>query len=83
MNEFDGKEWFEAKHADKEGMLRILARHGVRTYADIPLIVLDADELRDVYAHYTVLKWKETKNGTAERLHKRRLVALRQTRWFP
>lgn len=83
MNEFDEQEWREVKHADKEGMLRILARYGVRTYADIPLIALDADELRDVYAHVIVLSWKKSKNGPEYARYMRRIDAMRRTRWFP
>lgn len=56
---FDVIEWRTVREGDRETVLKVLARHGIRTYEGFPMAGLDDDELRDVYATYVLGKWRQ------------------------
>lgn len=76
------KEWRRVKEGDRETVLRILARHGVRTYEGFPLIGLSDEELRDVYATFIIARAKAERNGARARA-RRAIERAKRLQVFP
>lgn len=76
------REWRRVRDGDRGTVLRVLARHGVRTYEGFPLAGLSDDELRDVYATYMATKWRRER-GDARGRTAEAAAYVRQTQVSP
>lgn len=75
-------EWRIVREGDREIVLKVLARHGIRTYEGFPMAGLSTEELRDVYATFVLSEWRD---GRSEQKAKSRRVIerLKRTQVMP
>lgn len=76
---FNVIEWRIVREGDRETVLRVLARHGIRTYEGFPMAGLSTDELRDVYATYVLSEWRRSRERDKART-RRVIERLKRTR---
>lgn len=79
---FDVTEWRTVKDGDREVVLKVLARHGIRVYEGYPLAGLSDDELKDVYATYVLSEWRKGR-GTHKAHVARVIERLKRTQVLP
>lgn len=70
------------REGDRETVLKVLARHGIRTYEGFPMAGLDDDELRDVYATHVLGEWRQER-GRHKAGAVRVIEKLRRTQVLP
>ena len=75
-------EWRVVREGDRETVLKVLARYGIRTYEGFPMAGLSDDELRDVYATFVLGEWRKGRTrGKAKTM--RTIERLRRTQVLP
>lgn len=75
-------EWQTVREGDHETVLKVIARHGIRTYEGFPMAGLSTEELRDVYAMHVLTEWRNSRSRGKER-SKRVIERLKRTQVLP